>query len=132
MKIENSYNSYEIPDDYIFIVKKSEDELNDRTNQNQPGGSMYPKMDHFGMYPGQGMPYPPPQRNLQPQMSLETAGHRALHGVPFKLAPELSADTDTEISRYQVNELLSFMTNYEKDAANLDYDFKLERSLLND
>lgn len=92
---------------------------------------MYPVMDHFGMNSRQGMPYPPPQRTLQPQMSLESAGN-PVRGVPFKLSPEIASDTDTEISRYQINELMSFITNYEQDSIKLDYDFKLERSLLNE
>lgn len=51
-----------------------------------------------------------------------------LHGVPFKLASELSTGDSDEIMKIQVDDILAIITS--KLGVENDYDFGLERSII--
>ncbi|XP_055586297.1 uncharacterized protein LOC129738969 [Uranotaenia lowii] len=107
-------------DDFIFIERKGSAP---GSNTGSPSHGLYPPI------PGRSAP---PSVVGSPtaitrQQSEDKTLH-AMHGVPFKLSPELVKDSSTEITQYQVNEILAFIGKTTN--ARLDYDFSLERSVL--
>lgn len=86
---------------------------------------MYPIMDHFGVNPT--MPYPPVK--IQTQKSI--SDQNFVQDVPFKLSPGLAGEDSSEFTRYQINSIMSSITTSSQALERLDYDFKLERSLVN-
>jgi hypothetical protein len=53
-----------------------------------------------------------------------------MQDVPLKLSAQLTRDDNSEITRYQVNEILSSITKNLQ--LSLEYDFQLERSVLSE
>lgn len=117
-------------DDFIFVERKggstpSPSNSGGALNDSSPsrGGSLYPNI------PVAGVPAAAPVH--QRQQSEEKAGHHVLHGVPFKLSPELAKDSSHwEVTQYHANETLSFITK--SAAVRVEYDFSLERGVLYD
>lgn len=77
------------------------------------------------------MPYPPRPSIIQTQQSITDHAH-SVSDVPFKLSPELASDDTNEISGYQINEIRSFITSSAQNVSRLNYDFRLERTLVVD
>lgn len=99
---------------------------------NQPPYPLYPNFDqHFSGYPGlppmPPMPMNPVRPSLQHSDSIQTSNY--VHDIPFKLSPQLSMGDTDEITRIQVDDILASITS-KMELTQLDYDFTLERSLL--
>lgn len=52
------------------------------------------------------------------------------NGIPFELSPKFSTADSLEITRIQVDDILNLITSTREEVAKLNYDFKLERSVL--
>lgn len=92
------------------------------------------------MYPNfnQAFPYQPgnnPAANSSPTQPPPNTNNDSpqhtnyLHGVPFKLSPELSTGDSNEIMKIQVDDILAIITSKLEVSQN-DYDFGLERSII--
>lgn len=96
-----------------------------------------------GLYPGfgpTGIPYGYPMpSNLpvapatQPTTTTTTSDNTQytnyLHGVPFKLSSELTTTDTSEITKIQIDDILSMITS-RMHMPKPDYDFALERSTI--
>lgn len=91
--------------------------------------AMYPSYPHFGQHFGNPAipPVPPTRPPLQHTDSIHCTNY--VHDVPFKLSSELSLGNSDEITRIQVDDILSLITS-KMGVTQMDYDFTLERSLL--
>ncbi|XP_031625434.1 uncharacterized protein LOC116342082 [Contarinia nasturtii] len=99
-------------------------------NQNplypNPYASAYPNFDqHFGN--PSAMPAIPNRPPLQHSDSVHHSNY--VNDIPFKLSSELSTGNSNEITRIQVDDILSMITS-KMGIAQMEYDFTLERSLL--
>uniref|UniRef100_A0A6B2EI41 UMA domain-containing protein n=1 Tax=Phlebotomus kandelakii TaxID=1109342 RepID=A0A6B2EI41_9DIPT len=102
------------PDDFVMVDPKP--------SNPQPG--LYPSMGP-GMPPYAGLPsnFPPAMGPSQPQQP-----YNALQGVPFKLSDQLNTTDKTEVTRIMLYDFLEvFSRNRQKE----DYDFSVERSVIN-
>lgn len=75
--------------------------------------------------------YPPalPTRPVLQHSDSMQATNQPLNGVPFKLSPKLSIEKPNEILKIQVDDILASLIA-RMQIMQLDYDFKLERSIL--
>ncbi|XP_050073183.1 uncharacterized protein LOC126561257 [Anopheles maculipalpis] len=119
-------------DDFIFIERRSQQPTDDGST-NGTGTGAAPSGAGGGLYPT--VPEVPAAGSEQPgnpvpvrQRSDEKAGH-ALHGVPFRLSADIGQPADMEITRIQTNEILAYIARVMYAP---DYDFSLERSVLQD
>lgn len=72
----------------------------------------------------------PPALPTRPQLQhSDSVNYSYLSGVPFKLSPKLSKGNNSEIVKMQVDEILASITS-KMYITQLDYDFTLERSIL--
>uniref|UniRef100_A0A182ITF8 UMA domain-containing protein n=1 Tax=Anopheles atroparvus TaxID=41427 RepID=A0A182ITF8_ANOAO len=117
-----------VPDDFIFIERR------DSSPKPAGGGgaqsSTASSGDH-GLYPAipdTDTKDPAKSATTTRQRSEEKVNH-ALSGVPFKLAPELCLDTRNEVTRIQINDIMSFVA---RTLYTPQYDFSVERSVLNE
>lgn len=130
-----------IPSAGDFVMVGDQRQGADNPNPNPtPYGypPLYPNFgNQFGGYPsGMPQPYPPPLPTLPTQPARPQLQHSDsiqhysyLNGVPFKLSSELSTGNMDEITKIQVDEILALITST-MELTKKDYDFKLERSLL--
>lgn len=86
------------------------------------------------LYPSSQLPAPPvpavPAHHHQPfnrQYSLQIANYT--QNVPFKLNPVLSSDNSSDMFEYKLKEIQQQLNSLTAPAYN-DYDFKLERSII--
>lgn len=102
--------------------------VDQRQGRSDPNPLPYPLYPNFGSHFGQpsGMPPVPHRPPLQHSDSVHI---NYVHDVPFKLSSELSLGNSDEIARIQVDDILSLITS-KMGLKQLDYDFALERSLL--
>ncbi|XP_058817495.1 uncharacterized protein LOC131680799 [Topomyia yanbarensis] len=107
-------------DDFIFVERKAP---GTPSANGSPSHGIYPSIPPSAATDAAGGS--PAVR----QQSEEKTSH-ILHGVPFKLSPGLTKDSNFEITQYQLNEIFAFIGQVAN--AQLDYDFSLERSVLND
>ncbi|XP_055681111.1 uncharacterized protein LOC129788797 [Lutzomyia longipalpis] len=87
----------------------------------QPG--IYPSIGPGMAPPYAGLPgsFPPP--TVAPQQP-----YNALQGVPFKFSDQLCTSDKTEVTKIMLYDFLEvFSRNHQKD----DYDFSVERSVIN-
>lgn len=111
------------PNDFVLIENR-----NDRPAQ--PG--LYPS---FGPSPSQpyaypAPSYPPTMPATQPTATAaDTHPTSYLHGVPFKLSSDLSTNDTSEITKIQIDDILSTITS-KMHVSRPDYDFALERSTI--
>ncbi|XP_059619299.1 uncharacterized protein LOC132263522 [Phlebotomus argentipes] len=102
------------PDDFVMVDPKPANP--------QPG--VYPSLGP-GMPPYAGLPsnFPPQIATNQPQQP-----YNALQGVPFKLSDQLNTSDKTEVTKIMLYDFLEiFSRNNQKG----DYDFAVERSVIN-
>ncbi|KXJ68269.1 uncharacterized protein LOC109410141 [Aedes albopictus] len=115
-------------DDFIFVERKGSTPSPSGSGgmaNDSPSRSLYPSIP--AGIPGGAAAAVTPVR----QHSEEKAGHHVLHGVPFKLSPELAKDSSHwEVTQFHANETLSFITK--SAAVRVEYDFSLERGVLYD
>lgn len=112
------------PTDFVVIEKRDD-------RPGQPG--LYPTFDpspaHPYAYPG--APHPSTVPAAQPTASntdnLNPSSY--LHGVPFKLSSDLSTNDTSEITKIQIDDILSTITS-KMHMSRPDYDFALERSTI--
>lgn len=118
----SSPESEPIPGQGDFVVV--EPKVGGDTNPTQP--NLYPHFDQntFG-YP----PAMPPVNPMKPATNENAQNISYLHGVPFKLSSELSIGDSTEITKIQIDDILSVITS-KMEVSQLDYDFGLERSII--
>ncbi|XP_053663224.1 uncharacterized protein LOC128712351 [Anopheles marshallii] len=115
-------------DDFIFIERRGQQSADDAAGTSTPAGTPA----GGGLYPS--VPEPPAGGELSGkpvpvrQRSDEKTGH-ALHGVPFRLSADIGQPSDMEITRIQANEILTYIARVTYAP---DYDFSLERSVLQD
>lgn len=129
----SSPESDPIPSNSDFVMVN--DPRQGGANPNQPPyptsyPNQYPLYPNFGQHFGPpGMPPVPPTR---PQMHRSESIHPTtyVHDVPFKLSSELSLGNSDEITRIQVDDILSLITSKMGVSQIRDYDFTLERSIL--
>lgn len=100
--------------------------------QHQAPYPIYPNFDqHFSGYPGvppmPPMPMYPVRPTLQHSDSVQNTTY--VHDIPFKLSPQISMGNSDEITRIQVDDILASITS-KMQLTQIDYDFTLERSLL--
>lgn len=95
-------------DEFIFVDKKED------SRPTTTGGSVYPPLG----------PYPPNLPSRPEQQPIH-----ALHGVPFKLSPEITNgdENSVEITKFQVNEISSSIGRINLD---LNYDFAFEKEII--
>ncbi|XP_065085453.1 uncharacterized protein LOC135707538 [Ochlerotatus camptorhynchus] len=110
-------------DDFIFIERKGSipSPSSSGANESPSRGGFYPSLPEAS---GTNPATPVRRQHSEDQ----GAHHHVLHGVPFKLSPELAKDSNLEITQYHANEVLSFITK--TATIRLEYDFSLERSVL--
>lgn len=87
---------------------------------NRPQPHIYPPLAPLGPQPGM----PPMQRE---SIQREAPPVNYLHGVPFKLSAELTKTDNSDMSRMQVDEILSSIL---RASQMNDYDFSLERGII--
>ncbi|XP_055713407.1 formin-1-like [Phlebotomus papatasi] len=105
------------PDDFVMVDPKP-------NPQPQPG--MYPALGPGGMPPFGGLPSAFPPSAGSSQQSLQP--YNALQGVPFKFSEQLSTSDKTEVTKIMLYDFLEvFSRNHEKE----NYDFSVERSVIN-
>ncbi|XP_062537531.1 uncharacterized protein LOC134205881 [Armigeres subalbatus] len=116
-------------DDFIFVERKG----STPSPSTSGGGTLNdsPSRAVSGLYPSiPTVPAAAAAAGTTRQQSEEKVGYHVLHGVPFKLSPELSKDSSHwDVTQYHVNETLSFITR-STAAGRVEYDFSLERSVL--
>ncbi|XP_049288418.1 uncharacterized protein LOC125766463 [Anopheles funestus] len=116
-------------EDFIFIERRGQQPADDATGTSTPagtpagGGGLYPTVPEPPVA-GEKAGNPVPVR----QRSDEKVGH-ALSGVPFRLSADIGQSSDMEITRIQANEILTYIARVMYAP---DYDFSLERSVLQD
>ncbi|XP_055296948.1 uncharacterized protein LOC129565759 [Sitodiplosis mosellana] len=90
----------------------------------------YPLYPNFGQHFG-GLPAIPPVSPSRPPFHRSESIHPTnyVQDIPFKLSSELSLGNSDEITRIQVEDILSLITS-RMGVTQTDYDFTLERSLL--
>lgn len=88
---------------------------------------LYPNFNQQFGYPSGIPPALPTRPPLQHSESVHSANY--INGVPFKLSPEISTGDTEEITRIQVDDILALITS-KMEITQVDYDFTLERSLL--
>lgn len=72
----------------------------------------------------------PPIPNRPPLQHTDSVHHsNYVSDIPFKLSSQLSTGSSDEITRIQVDDILSLITS-KMGVAEMEYDFTLERSLL--
>lgn len=74
-------------------------------------------------------PYPPALPTRPQLQHSDSVNYSYLSGVPFKLSPKLSKGNNSEIVKMQLDEILASITS-KMYITQLDYDFTLERSIL--
>ncbi|XP_052862263.1 uncharacterized protein LOC128268977 [Anopheles cruzii] len=119
-------------EDFIFVERRGSPKGGPGAEQPSggPGASLPASSNSSALYPAV------PERPKSPvnvrQHNEEKIGH-VLHDVPMRLAAELCPYTNPEDTRIQLNEVLAFIwrstSGYE---TMVDYDFSLERSVLQD
>uniref|UniRef100_A0A182LY51 UMA domain-containing protein n=1 Tax=Anopheles culicifacies TaxID=139723 RepID=A0A182LY51_9DIPT len=114
-------------DEFIFIERRGQQPADDGTGTptvgTPSGGGLYPNVPEPPTA-GDGVMNPVPVR----QRSDDKVGH-AMSGVPFRLSADLAQPSDMEFTRIQANEILTFIARVMYAP---DYDFSLERSVLQD
>uniref|UniRef100_A0A182W4L6 UMA domain-containing protein n=1 Tax=Anopheles minimus TaxID=112268 RepID=A0A182W4L6_9DIPT len=116
-------------DDFIFIERRGQQPADDGSRTGTPtvgtpsGGGIYPNVPEPPTT-GEIAVNPVPVR----QRSDEKVCH-ALNGVPFRLSADIGQPSDMEITRIQANEILAYIARVMYAP---DYDFSLERSVLQD
>uniref|UniRef100_A0A1L8DC03 UMA domain-containing protein n=1 Tax=Nyssomyia neivai TaxID=330878 RepID=A0A1L8DC03_9DIPT len=102
------------PDDFVMVEPRQPP---------QPG--VYPSLGPGMVPPYAGYPgnFPPAVAQNIPQQP-----YNALQGVPFKFSEQLSTSDKTEVTKIMLYDFLEvFSRNHQKD----DYDFSVERSVIN-
>lgn len=116
-----------------FVIVNDPRQGGSDPNPNQPP---YPTQTPYPLYPNFGQhfgnnpaipPVPPTRPPLKHADSIHPTTY--VHDVPFKLSSELSLGNSDEITRIQVDDILSLITS-KMGVTQMDYDFTLERSLL--
>lgn len=97
----------------------------DSNNADRNNTPLYP---NFGQFGGPST-VPPLPSGRPPLQHSESVQQNYINGVPFKLSPEISTGDSDEITRIQVDDILALITS-KIDITKDDYDFTLERSLL--
>lgn len=112
-------------DDFIFVERKGSvpSPSSGSANELSPSqGGLYPSIPEAS---GSNSVSPVRRQHSDDK----AAHHHVLHGVPFKLSPELARDNNhLEVTQYHANEVLSFITR--TATVRVEYDFSLERSVL--
>ena len=135
-------SSSPIPNNSDFVMVNDPRQGTPNPNPNQapyptaypPAYPLYPNFgQHFGGAGGGGQPGYPPVSPTRPQLHRCDSIHPTtyVHDVPFKLSSELSLGNSDEITRIQVDDILSVITS-RLGVTQTEYDFTLERSLLQD
>lgn len=119
--------------DFVMVGDQRQGADNPNPMPYPPG---YPPLyPNFGNQFGNpsAMPYPPPLPTLPARPQLQHSDsmqhNNYLNGVPFKLSSEVSTGNTSEITKIQVDDILALITS-KMEVAKQDYDFTLERSLL--
>lgn len=119
-------------DDFIFIERRGQQPTDDGATNGigtgavatGAGGGLYPTVPEPAATGSEQPGYPVPVR----QRSDDKTGH-ALQGVPFRLSADIGQPANMEITRIQTNEILTYIARVMYAP---DYDFSLERSVLED
>uniref|UniRef100_A0A182UEE8 UMA domain-containing protein n=1 Tax=Anopheles melas TaxID=34690 RepID=A0A182UEE8_9DIPT len=122
-------------DDFIFIERRGGGSAQPADETLAPGGTPSGPAAGSALYPavpeppggggGDAVGNPVPVR----QRSDEKVVGNAVHGVPFRLSADIGQPADMEITRIQANEILTYIGRVMYAP---DYDFCLERSVLQD
>lgn len=92
--------------------------------------SLYPAFGPYGYPTPSNLPAAP---TTQPTTTTTTSDSTQytnyLHGVPFKLSSELTTTDSSEITKIQIDDILSMITS-RMHMPKPDYDFALERSTI--
>lgn len=97
---------------------------------NKAGAGQGPLYPNFNQQFGHPSGIPPALPTRPPLLHSESVhSSNYINGVPFKLSPEISSGDLEEITRIQVDDILALITS-KMEITKIDYDFTLERSLL--
>lgn len=107
--------------------------VDNRDNRNPAQPSLYPTFNPSALpygYPISTNPAAiPPTQPTETTNTDNSHTTNYLHGVPFKLSSELSTGDTSEITKIQIDDILSMITS-KMHMSKPDYDFALERSTI--